>query len=448
MKTTLLYFTILLNSLFGANAQISSDTISGNLTLRTAVEIALKNNMDVQRSNIRAETERVNFNQARANLLPNLNINYSHGINAGRSIDPYSNAYVNQQITFASPAIESKMTLFNGFALLNTIRRNSLTYKAARFEEQQAKENLTINVILTYLQVLTNQELLEQSIKQKETSLRQVEWLEVLFKSGAVLPGQYYDLKGQYANDQMAVVTAVNNLENSKIVLVQLLNIPYTKDMKAEKFKAGEYSLIYETTPEQVYSASLEHLALVKATGFRKKSADEDIKVKRSAFYPLVFLNGGLTSNYSSAAVQQSQKIGFNEQLKNNLSPSVSIGISIPLLNSFRTRNSVAIAKLNQQEADLAAKSTRIQLQQLTEQAYFNMTSSKDRYATLLDQVNAFSESFRTTEIRFNAGAITSVDYLIAKNNLDRANLNLLSARYDFILRKKILDFYQGKPLW
>jgi outer membrane protein len=102
---------------------------------------------------------------------------------------------------------------------------------------------------------------------------------------------------------------------------------------------------------------------------------------------------------------------------------------------------------LNQRESELVAQATRVQLQQLTQQAYFNMTASKDRYVSLEEQVAAYSESFRTVEIRFNAGAINSVDYLVAKNNLDRANSNMLANRYDFILRKKILDFYQGKPM-
>ena len=87
-------------------------------------------------------------------------------------------------------------------------------------------------------------------------------------------------------------------------------------------------------------------------------------------------------------------------------------------------------------------------MQQSIERAYVNLTSTSDKYKILLDQVNAFAESFRAAEIRFNAGAITSVDYLIAKNNLDRTNINLIIAKYDFVLRTKILDYYQGKALW
>lgn len=422
-------------------AQNISDTLS-TLNLGRSIEIAIKNNIEIQRSNIRAETEKEYLQEAKTNLLPNLNASYSQGISSGKSIDPSTNSYVNQQISYANPAVGSTLTVFNGFQLWNTIRRNSLSYQAARFEEQQAKDNLTLNVVLAYLQVLTNQDLVELSVKQQETSLKQVQRLEVLNKDGAVAPGEYYDLKGQYANDRMAVVNASNNFENSKLALTQLLNIPYNKNLKFEKFTADQFLVSYNASAEEVYEAALQNLAMVKAVDAREKSAKENVKVIRSGYYPSVLLNGGLSSNYSSSEEQQ-----YSDQLKNNISKYISVGLAIPLFNSFKTKHAVAIARLNQQDARLTAKSTRVQLQQLTEQAYFNMTSSKERYTTLLDQVNAFGESFRIAEIRFNAGAINSVDYLVIKNNLDNAKLNLISARYDFILRKKILDFYSGSDI-
>ena len=97
---------------------------------------------------------------------------------------------------------------------------------------------------------------------------------------------------------------------------------------------------------------------------------------------------------------------------------------------------------------ELVEQNTKNQLQQSIERAYVNLTNTSDKYKILLDQVNSFTESFRAAEIRFNAGAITSVDYLIAKNNLDKTNINLIISKYDFLLRAKILDYYQGKALW
>ncbi len=161
-----------------------------------------------------------------------------------------------------------------------------------------------------------------------------------------------------------------------------------------------------------------------------------------------MFFNAGLNSNFSNAARDlNNMPIGYFKQYNNNISQGFSIGVQIPLFNGFRTRNNVSLAKLVQRETDLEAQNMRTQLQQLTSQAYFNMEASRERYLNLKDQAEAFAESFRTVEIRFNAGVLNSVYYIIAKNNLDRTNQNLASIRYDFILRKRILDFYQGKSI-
>jgi outer membrane protein len=138
-------------------------------------------------------------------------------------------------------------------------------------------------------------------------------------------------------------------------------------------------------------------------------------------------------------------KINYGNQFKNNFNTSLSIGISIPLLNRLQNRTQIKTAELIEKDAEITLNATKTQLQQNIEQAYVNLNSAQRRYDVLTEQVNAFKESFREAEVRFNAGSITSVDYLVAKNNLDNANINLIIARYDYVLRSTILDYYSGK---
>lgn len=442
-----LIVSIFFTTAFSLNS-FSQDTSLTHLNLNQCIDIALKNNPDVQRQAIYSESARINWQQQRANQLPSLNAGITHGINQGRSIDPLTNTYINREVGYANPYLDGSLLLFNGMALQNIIKQNALLYQAAEQQEQQVKDDLTLNVILAYLQVLTNQDLLNLAKTQQETTAKQVERLETLNKSGAIAPGEYYDLKGQYANDQLSLINTANSLENSKINLVKLLNIRYKKNLFLEHLRADQFLLTYDASPEQVYQSAVQNLASVKAVDLRKKSADMQVKSSRSGYFPSIFFNTGLSSNFSNTARGlQNQHIGYFNQFNNNLSKSFNISMNIPVFNSFRTKNTVSLARLNQRENELIAQSTRTQLQQLTEQAFFNMTTSKDRYLSLKEQVEAYTESFRTVEIRFNAGVINSVDYLIAKNNLDRASVNMLTNRYDFILRKKIIDFYQGKPL-
>jgi outer membrane protein len=425
-----------------------SQDAPNRLNLNQCIEIALKNNVGVQRSNIAAENARVDLQESRANLLPSISAGVTHGLNQGRSIDPISNTYVNQEATFARPYLNGELLLFNGMAMQNLIKKNSLAFQASKQEEQRDKDNLTLQVTLTYLQVLTSQDVYGLAKTQQEITAKQVERLEVLNANGAETPSNYYDLKGQYASDNLNIITAANNLETYKVSLATLMNVPYSKELQLEQLSAEQFSLLYETNPDQVYQAAIENLAVVKAADLRKQSADFFVKQSRSAYYPQLFFSTGISSNYANTARDPlNNRIGYFDQYGNNLSKSYSIGLSIPILNGFRVKNQINRAKLTLRENELVAQSTRTQLQQLTEQAYFNMTTSKDRYLNLQDQVAAYAEAFRTIEIRFDAGAINSLEYLNAKGKLDRANIDVLTNRYDFILRKKILDFYQGKPL-
>ncbi|HKG69729.1 MAG TPA: TolC family protein, partial [Segetibacter sp.] len=170
---------------------------ANKLTLKQCVEAAINNNLLVKQSDLQMKTGQVNLRQSKANLLPDLFAEVGHGINQGRSIDPFTNGYINQQLTFANYSLNSQVILFNGFQLKNLIKQNSLTYEANKMDLQQTKDNLTLNVILAYLQILNNEEQLQQSRNQADVTLRQVERLNIMNQSGAIAPAELYDLKGQ-----------------------------------------------------------------------------------------------------------------------------------------------------------------------------------------------------------------------------------------------------------
>jgi outer membrane protein len=450
------------------------------LSLRQCVETGLANNLDVYQSRLQMESDKINMNQAQMNLLPDLNGTASHSFSQGRSIDPYSNSPVTQGVSASNFSLSSGLILFNGLSLQNTIKQNSLAYQASKMDWQQVKDNLTINIILAYLQVLSVEDQLMQAQNQATLSARQVERLDIMNQQGAVRPSDLFDLKGQYANDQLVIINTENNLETAKLSLCQLMNIPYSKDLELERIEPESFIVKYETTREQIYQTALQQLALIKAVDLRKQSAEKSVKVARGQLFPTLSFGANVSTNYSSVALQNQyinttyiptsdsaivnnikypvyrfqdnfspySKISYKDQLNNNVFTSFGFTLRIPIFNSFTQRNLVKQAKIRLENRDFIAKTTRTQLGQSIDQAYINMLSAADRYKVLLDQVAAYSESFRAAEIRFNNGVGTSVDYLTAKNNLDRANIALVIAKYDYVLRTKVLDYYQGKQLW
>ncbi len=446
------------------------------MTLNQCIETALNNNLDVTQGELKMKSGAINRNQAQMDRFPDLNGVVSAGINQGRSIDPFTNSYINQRNDFSSVGLSSGVVLFDGGTLSNTARQTQLAYQADKMDWQQIKDNITIQVILAYLQVLSNEELLSQAGQQALLSWRQVERLTTLNEEGAIKPAMLTDLKGQYANDQLAIINARNVLASSKLSLAALMNVPYDTAMKVERLDAASLLTSYDANASAIYQEALERFAQVKAAELRTRSYEKAVLAAKGTMFPILSLNGNVNTNYSSAARNevflnetdvvsndyvlvngvptqvirkkanfQSDKIGYTRQLNNNLFNSISLNLRIPLFNSFQARNRVRLAKLDLENYQAIETTTKTQLQQSIEQAYLNFTSASERYKTLLQQVEAYTESFRAAEILFNAGVGNSIDYLTAKNNLDRANINAIAAKYDYVLRMRVLDYYRGR---
>jgi len=419
------------------------------LNLKQSVEIAIANNATVKTAEFQKDYAAVSYNQAKGNLIPQVSGSINHNLNQGRSIDPANNGYINSSLTTANYNLNSNVTLFNGFYLLNNLKKNQYAYEASKMEWQQSKDKLMLDVMLAYLQMLGNTDLLEQARRQADVTSQQVKRLETMNTEGAIKPSDLSDLRGQFASDQLAYVNAQNALDQARYTLVQLMNIPYNKKLSVERVGADQFDMNYGNSPDSIYLAAMQQLAIIKAVDLRSKSFEKELKAYKGNLYPSLGLGGGISTNYSSLAKDAANnKIPYDNQLKNNYGTYFGAGISIPILNNFRYRNQVSIAKIDYKSAQFTANTAKIQLRQNIEKDYFNMSASLDRYKTLVDQVSAYSESFHAADIRFTEGVGTVVDYIIAKNNLDRAKTNLIVARYEYLLRIKILDYYQQKPLW
>lgn len=473
MKKIILIISFILSQ------QLMAQNQSVKLNLRNCIETAIAYNLQVRQTAYQLATDKASLQQAKASRLPSLNGNIGHGINQGRSIDPFTNSYVNSEIAQANYGINSSVTLWNGSAINHSIKQNELNVQASEMSWQQEKDNVTINVILAYLQVLSNKEQLSIAEKQVAITKGQVERLIVLNNSGAIAPATLYDLQGQLGSDQLSLLSIKNSLETAKISLAQLMNQAYSPDMDLEPLETNGNVVLYDAGADEIFKTATQQLAMIKAAEFRQKSAQKSVLTARALLLPTLSLNGGLGTNYSSVASRQlflgssdvataqyvtvnntkipvfapqsnfsSQKISYGDQWKNNFNSSISINLQIPILNRLQGKTRIKQAQITEQRAVFETESIKIQVHRAVDQAYINMQTSLERYKTLEKQVADFTASFKAAEVRFNAGVNTVVEYMLAKNNVDRANANFIAAKYDYILRMKLLDFYQGKALW
>ncbi|MBY0534310.1 MAG: TolC family protein [Chitinophagaceae bacterium] len=468
-------FKIVTGLLVGVVMSMSAYSQSTTVySLQQCVDIALKNNMDVLNAGFREQNAEANLIQSKAGLFPTLNANINHGINQGRSINPYTNSYLDQTLNTAQYNLSAGVTLWNGSSTVNAIKQGQQSLEGAKMDLQQAKNDLTINVILAYLLVLNNQDQLALANNQAEVSRQQVERLTLLDKDGAIAPATLYDQKGQLGSDELSIIGSKNALESSKIALCQLMNIPYSADMRLEKIDVTALAR-YSSSIEEVYSAASKGFASVQAAAFKTRAAVLGVKVARGYMMPTLSLNASLGTNYSSAANTlkflsttdiatssyvtvnnvkttvytsqdnfESQKLSYGSQWKNNLNSYIGIGLQIPIFNAARLKTQYKLAKITEQQTVNQEKTTNLRLKQAIDLAYINMNTAFERYQVLERQAADYAVSFRAATSKFEAGVITSVDYIIAKNNLDRANTNLIAAKYDYILKTKVLDYYQG----
>lgn len=475
-------------SFASANKLNAQDTTAVNLniwsengvyTLQQCIEIAFKNNTDVKQAGLLAESAKINYNQSKANMLPDLNAGISHTQYNGRSINPYTNSYINEKNTAGSYQLNSSIILWNGSSIQNYMKQNRLNYEAGKMDEQNAKDKLTINIILSYLSVLSAREQLNIAQTQVASTQKKVDLLILKDKDGAISPSDLYDMKGQLSSDGLTVVSTKNALDNALQTLTQLMNIPYSEGMQLRAIADGVIIQSYVETVDQVYENASQRLAMVKSADLKVESASKNIKAIRGQMMPTLSLFGGLYTNYSSAAnIQQltgttdvptssyvtvnnvkttvytqqsnfnSLAITYDNQIKNNFNSAIGIGLQIPLTNNMQVRNKLKLAKVAQLQVKEQAQTARIQLRQAIVQDFVNMNADYSTYQILLSQVEDFGQSFHAAEIRFTNGAISTVDYVIAKNNFDRVQLNLVVAKYNYMLRTKLLDFYQNRALW
>lgn len=249
--------------LWSCQPAFSQDTTSGKVyTLEQCVDSALARNPDVKAARFSMETGKVYRDQAKAAMLPSLSGNVSRSIYNGKSVNPYTNEYVNQQYTADNYGLNASIVLWHGSSIMNYLKQGVLEYEASRMDYQQAKDQMTINVILDYLAVLNEAEQLKMAKVQAEVTREQVKRLEVLNQSGAIAPSDLYDMRGQLSANELTVLSTQNALEAAKLDLAQLMNIPYSANMQLAPFQVAILSP-YQGTVDSIYEYTLGHLAIV-----------------------------------------------------------------------------------------------------------------------------------------------------------------------------------------
>ncbi len=426
-------------------------------TLQKAIDYAWSNNIQVKQSELAVWNNELNLRQARMNRLPNLNANTSLQNNVGRSIDPFTNTVVDQDLSSQSYGLNSSVTLFNGLGQHYSVKQNKANVEKSEYDLQTQRNNTALSIANQFLNVLLAQEQVKSAQLSLETSKLQYDRVKKQVDAGSLPQQNLLQADQQVASDEVNLISAENSLDLARLVLKQALQLPASTpfDIVTPVIEEPSVEQLTGLNLNDVFEVALR-LPEIKSAESQIESTEFGVRVARASYLPSLSLSGGLRTSYSTAAPDQfpdpSSPTGFKDntymnQLDFNLSRSVGLTLSIPIFNRFQVNTNVGLAKINHENAKYGYENTKNVLRQNIEQAYYNARAAAKTYTATKRQVESLQESYRNIEHRFNLGAANSVEYNQVKNDFNRAQNDLIRSKYDFIFKQKVLDFYQGKPL-
>lgn len=413
-------------------------------TLRQCIDHAIEHNIDIRQSANTAEQNKVDVNTTKWARLPNLNGSASQNWNWGRSPSPVDNTYSNSNNANSSFSVGTNVPLFTGLQLPNQYALAKLNLKAAFEELNKVKEDIAIYVASDYLQVLFNWEIGKVAQHQVDLSKDQLNRIKGLYDVGKASPSEVAEAQARVAQDEMAAVQADNAYKLSLLDLSQLLELPTPEGFTLEN---PEEELIFTalTPPDDIYTQALTYKPSIKAAEYRLEGSAKSIRIAQSDFYPQLSLSAGLGTNYFTSKGKSEFK--FGNQMKNNFNQYIGFNLNVPIFNRFATRNQIRTARLKQTHLALQLDNTKKTLYKEIQQAWYNAVAAESKYNSSEIAVKANEESFRLMNEKFNNGKATFVEYNEAKLNLTKSLSDKLQAKYDYLFRTKILDFYKGQTI-
>ena len=457
---------------------VSSGLAQQAWSLEDCIRHAMENNIQIKQSVLNTEYNENLLKQSQLGQIPNLNASGNYSYSWGRALDQTTYQFTDdQQIHSISLGFSSSVTLFNGFRVRNTIAQNELNLMASYEDVEKVKNDISLNIAAAYLSILFNRELLSVTESQLETTGQQVDRTRTMVEAGKLARGNLLEIEAQYAAEELNLVNAENQLSISLLNLQQILDLPVDTafDVAIPELPDPDEDPLLISALE-VYRIAEQNMPEIKSAELSLESSEKGLEVAKGGRYPSIFLSGNYNTGYYDTREQvvelgeaQQIPIGetlggepvlsypqevpvygaypFFEQLQDNASVGVGLGLSIPIFNGWQVNTSIANARISLENSRLDLQRTRLNLYATINQAYADAVAALKRFNSSQQALTSMEESFKYVEKRYEVGLVNTVDYNISKNQLTATQSDLLQAKYDFIFKVEILNFYRGEPI-
>ncbi|WP_338158773.1 TolC family protein [uncultured Phocaeicola sp.] len=413
--------------------------------LKQCIEYAIEHNLTIKQQEAAKDESAVDLNTAKWSWLPDLNGSASHSFNFGRSLQ-MDNTYQQLNAQNTGLNLSTSIPLFTGMQIPNQIALSKLNLKAAVEDLNKAKEDISIQVTSAYLQVLFNEELAKVAHEQVALSEEMLKQKTAFFKVGKASEAELYEAKSRAAQDQLSAVQADNEYRLALLDLSQLLELPTPEGFGIVSPSIDEdkdFSIL--TSPADIYSEALLIKPSIKAAQYRVEGAQKSIRIAQSGYYPQLSLGAGIATSYYNVSGRENGN--FGSQLRDNFSQYIGLSLNIPIFNRFSTRNQVRKARIQQTTLNWQLEDAKKALYKEIQQAYYNAVNAESKFESSRTADEAAKASFNLMKEKYANGKATSTEFNEARTNWLKAVSDRIQAKYDYLFRTKILDFYKGVPL-
>jgi outer membrane protein len=418
-------------------------------SLEQCIMYAYENNIQIKQQKLNTEYSQNNLQQSKMETLPNLSTNGSYGITFGRGVDPITYEFYNQTAKTGNMGINSNITLFSGLQKLNAIRQNEFNLQVSLQDLEKLKNDITLNIAAGYLQILFNTELLEVAKNQLNITSLQVDRTKILVDAGSLAKGGLLEIQSQHAAEELQVVNADNNLVLSYLNLAQLLDLDTVDNFRIlipELSQVEENELLFGV--DSIYSVAVSFLPIIKTAEYKLSAAESGLSVAKGSRSPKLGLSASYGSGYSNIRTKiDGGTYPVDEQLRDNASSSLFFTLSVPIFMNYQIRNGIKNSKINVANSELELSYAKNLLFKEIQQSYADALGALKKYRATEKALVAMEESFKYTQEKFQVGLVNAVDFNVAKNQLTRTQSDLLQAKYSYIFKTSILNFYRGEPI-
>lgn len=406
-------------------------------SLDSCISYAISHNINVLQRELQIREGEQGIIEAKDRFLPTLDASASQQFNFGRGLTA-QNTYADRNTSNFGWSAGLSLPLFQGMAEYRNLKLSKLSLQQYVFDNEAAKDNVALNVISQYLQVLYCKEVEQSARSQADLSAFEVERQKAMIEAGKAAEATIYDLEAVAAQDKLQIITSANDTQTALVNLANLLQLP-----SVEGFDVLPLGQLLPSIPgpEDVYNSAMLNNNSILSARQAIKVADQRISYAKSGYIPTLRFNAGLGSSYYRLGGFDNE--AFSAQMRHNFQTYLGFSLSIPIFDGFNTRNSVRRAKLQQTSARLDLDQHSLDLYKDIQLAYYQATGARDRYLTSEETLEKTRLSFDSTRERFNLGRATQADYEQAKNNLFRTEVTRIQAYYEYLMRHRILMFYK-----